>query len=384
MDTFEIRTKIHFGEGALDRLKELPGNRVLVVADPFVVQSGMVREATGRLEGAGKQVEVFDRVEPDPSVEAVAAGVAALRAWGPDTMVAMGGGSALDLAKLMREFSERVDGGGGGGRIRLVAIPTTSGTGSEVTRVAVVTDRERMTKIPLVSERLLPDEAILDAELVKSVPPGLTADTGMDVFTHALEAYVSRHYSNFSAAMASKAMEIVGAYLLRSYLDANDRHAREKMHAASCLAGLAFNASSLGLNHGIAHALGARFHLPHGRANALALPHVIEYNSGIGIHSRSRPEYDHTVRCYGAIARTLGLQSLNMITTVRSLVNWVEFMMKEMDMPQRVSQAGVCGEGEYMAAVEEMAEAALGDYCTEGNPKTPTKEDVAGILRKMW
>jgi alcohol dehydrogenase class IV len=382
MTPFHIATDIYHGENALDRLLRLDATRVFLVADPFVVTSGLIAHVTDRLSAASIPFDLFSEIVPDPPVETVAAGVKALLASGAPAIVAIGGGSALDTAKLIREFAARMD--ASLPRPRLVAIPTTSGTGSEVTSVAVLTDAARQVKIPISSDSLLPDEAILDVELVKTVPPPLVADTGMDVFTHAVEACVSLRYSDFSAAFAAKSIEIVGAYLLRSYLDASDLHARAKMHSASCLAGLAFNASSLGLNHAVSHALGARFHIPHGRANAIALPRVVEYNSGIGPHSRSRADYDHTVRCYATIARILGLQNLNVITTVRALVNWIEFMMKEMDMPQTVSQAGVCTRDEYEAAVPGLVQAALADSCLSGNPKTPTPDDVAALFRSLW
>ena len=245
----------------------------------------------------------------------------------------------------------------GGG---LIAIPTTSGTGSEVTSFAVVSDREAERKYPLVSESLTPEETILDAELVKSVPPAITADTGMDVLTHAIEACVSTNRNDFSTALAEKSIEICGVFLLRAYLDGNDTHARQKMHVASCLAGLAFNSASLGLNHGMAHQLGAMFHIPHGRANAMLLPHIIEFNSDINKHSKSRKEYLPAVKRYSTIAQILGLSSYNKIMTVRSLVNWVQFMLKEMDIPLSISQMGTITEEEYMSKLDVMAEAAFG------------------------
>jgi alcohol dehydrogenase class IV len=382
MNAFYIQPRVYFGDDALDRLLALQGKRVFVVADPFVVQSGLIAQVTDRLSKCGAEHTVYSDVVPDPPIESVARGVSALGGFGGDAIVAIGGGSAIDSAKLIREFRKRLD--PNAPRMSLIAIPTTSGTGSEVTNVAVVADTQAQVKIPLMSDELLPDEAILSVELVKSVPPALTADTGMDVFTHAVEACVSKNCSDFSAAFSARAIEIVGAYLLRSYLDAGDTHARAKMHRASCLAGLAFNASSLGLNHGMAHALGAKFHLPHGRANAMLLPHVIEFNSGIGACSRGYQGYDRTVQSYMAVARLLGLQSLNANTTVRALVNWVGFMLKEMKMPQSMSQTGVCSEAEYRAAIPAMTEAALADHCTAGNPKEPTAEDVRGIYERLW
>ena len=226
-------------------------------------------------------------------------------------------------------------------------------------------------------------EAILDADLVKSVPANITADTGMDVLTHAIEAYVSINNNEFSAALAEKSIEICGTFLLRSYLDNNDTHARKKMHVASCLAGLAFNSASLGLNHGIAHAIGAKFHIPHGRANAMLLPHVIEYNSGINKHSRSQSHYPKCVEKYVNVAKLLGVNNFNEITTVRALVSWIQFMLKEMNVPVSVSQCGV-DRTEYFNAIDSMAEKALADACTATNPRVPTKEEVVQILEHLY
>ena len=241
-----------------------------------------------------------------------------------------------------------------------------------------------MTVNDKVYPSMTPDEAILDAELVKSVPPAVTADTGMDVFTHALEACVSINRSDFSTALAEKAIEICGVFLLRAYLDGNDTHARQKMHSASCLTGLAFNAASLGLNHGMAHQLGATFHIPHGRANAMLLPHIIEFNSDINKHSKSRKEYLPAVKRYSTVAQILGLSSYNKIMTVRSLVNWVQFMLKEMDIPLSISQMGTISEEEYFGAIDRMADAALADACTATNPRVPSKADVIRIYKELW
>ena len=325
---------------------------------------------------------IFDQVVPDPPIEKIVEGVQCLTDFQPDSIICVGGGSAIDSAKAIREVSIQTD----PNRVRLplIAIPTTSGTGSEVTSFSVISDPEHQTKYPLVSDSLLPDEAILDVELVKSVPASVTANTGMDVFTHAVESCVSLRYNEFSEALSQKAIEIVGSYLLRSYLDNNDTHARQKMHTASTLAGLAFNSAGLGLNHGMAHQLGAHFHIPHGAANAMLLPHVIEYNSEISARTKSRKEYSHATRCYATIARVLGLQNFNIITTVRALVNWTQFMMKEMDMDLSMSDTGKCTKEEYEALIPVMAEGALKDSCTADNPRTPTKEEVEQLYRDLW
>ena len=381
MKSFDIKTKIYFGDQALDRLAEIPYQKVLVVTDPFIAQGDLIDLVTEPLKRGNKQFEVFKDVVPDPPIEKISEGVKKMLEYRPDAIVAVGGGSAIDSSKSIREFALRVD---HYAEVGLIAIPTTSGTGSEVTSFAVVTDPAAKVKYPLVSYSMMPDEAILDAELVKSVPPSVTADTGMDVFTHALEACVSINRSDFSNALAEKAIEICGVFLLRAFLDGNDMHARQKMHSASCLAGLAFNTASLGLNHGMAHQLGATFHIPHGRANAMLLPHIIEFNSDINKHSKSRKEYLPAVKRYSTVAQILGLSSYNKIMTVRSLVNWVQFMLKEMDIPLSISQMGTISEEEYFGAVDRMADAALEDACTATNPRVATKNDVIRIYKNLW
>ncbi len=381
MKSFDIKTKIYFGDQALDRLAEIPYQKVLVVTDPFIAHGELIDLVTEPLKKGNKQFEIFKDVVPDPPIEKISEGVKKMLDYRPDAIVAVGGGSAIDSSKSIREFALRVD---HYAEVGLIAIPTTSGTGSEVTSFAVVTDPAEKVKYPLVSYSMMPDEAILDAELVKSVPPSVTADTGMDVFTHALEACVSINRSDFSNALAEKAIEICGVFLLRAFLDGSDMHARQKMHSASCLAGLAFNTASLGLNHGMAHQLGATFHIPHGRANAMLLPHIIEFNSDINKHSKSRKEYLPAVKRYSTVAQILGLSSYNKIMTVRSLVNWVQFMLKEMDIPLSISQMGTISEEEYFGAIDRMADAALADACTATNPRVPSKDDVIRIYKNLW
>lgn len=381
MDSFGIKTQIYFGNGSLSRLKEIPYRKVLVITDPFVAQSKMIDLITGPLEEGKIEYEIFHDVVPDAPVDKISNGVKKFLEYKPEAIVAVGGGSAIDSSKAIREFALKID---HYGDVGLIAVPTTSGTGSEVTSFAVVNDTEAKVKYPLVSESLTADEAILDAELVKSVPPAITADTGMDVFTHALEAYVSTAHNEFSSALSEKAIEICGVFLLRAYLDGNDMHARQKMHVASCLAGLAFNSASLGITHSMAHQLGALFHIPHGRANAMLLPHIVEFNANINKHSRSQKEYLPSVKRYANIAHILGLSNYNEVMSVRSLVNWIQFMQKEMNIPLTIQEIGTITPDAYFAAVDKMADAALADACTVTNPRVPTKEDIIKIYTKLW
>lgn len=381
MDHFSIQTKIYFGDDVLDHLRELDCKKVLIVTDPFIVNSGLLDMIVHPLESAKIDFKVFSDVVPDPPITKIVLGVRELLDYKPETLIAVGGGSAIDSSKAIREFAMTTE---NYPRIPLIAIPTTSGTGSEVTSFAVITDPEKHVKYPLISNSLLPDEAILDAELVRSVPPSITADTGMDVFTHALEAFVSVNENEFSSALAEKAIQIVGSYLLRAYYDGNDMEARKKMHSASCLAGLAFNSAGLGLNHGMAHALGATFHIPHGRANALLLPHIIQFNSNINEHSKSQRSYPQVVERYSTIARNLGLNSYNEIMTVRSLANWVQFMLKELDLPLSISQIGKVSKEDYFAAIPHMADEALADNCTKNNPRKVTRANVVELYKQLW
>lgn len=382
MKEFHIKTQIFFGESALERLTQIEYKQVLVIADPFVVSSGMIALITTRLDKAGIKYDLFTDVVPDPPVQKVIAGVAEVMAKRPPCIVAVGGGSAIDTAKAIRKFAGQMD---TTYFPHFIAIPTTSGTGSEVTCFAVITNPDEGRKYPLASEDLIPDEAILDEVLVKSVPASVTADTGMDVMTHAIEAYVSTNNNEFSGALAEKAVEIAGQFLIRSYSSCDDTHARRKMHIASCLAGLAFNSASLGLNHGMAHQLGAVFHIPHGRANAILLPYIIEFNSGMSLTSRSQKEYPSCVRKYCNLARVLGVSNMNEVTTIRSLISYMHFMNSEMGIPNRVSEAlPNLTKEEYEAAIDKMADAALRDGCTMTNPRTPLKNDVMEIYRKIW
>lgn len=381
MKSFGIKTKIHFGDNALERLAQMPYKRVLVITDPFIAKGPMIQMITTPLERSGKAYEIFHDVVPDAPVDKIIVGVQKMLDYLPDAIVAVGGGSAIDSSKAIREFALNIN---RYAEVALIAIPTTSGTGSEVTSFAVVNDTAAQTKYPLVSPSLTAEEAILDAELVKSVPPAITADTGMDVLTHAIEAYVSTNHNEFSAALAEKAIEIVAVFLLRAYLDGNDTHARQKMHVASCLAGLAFDSASLGLTHGMAHQLGAQFHIPHGRANAMLLPHIIEYNAGIHKDSHSQREYHPSVKRYSTIALKLGLCSYNKVMSVRSLIQWIQFMNQDLKIPARISEIGGISVNDYMSKVEMMADAALADSCTATNPRTPDRESIMEIYRNLW
>lgn len=381
MKDFDLKTKVFFGENALDHLLQKKSKNAMIIADPFTVKSGLIKYITDRLDKGNIPYKVFDDVVPDPPLEKVTVGVKAALEQKPDCLMAVGGGSAIDFTKAVKMFAHRAD---ESFNPKFVAIPTTSGTGSEVTEVSVVTDTVKKTKYPLCSKELIADEAILDAVLVKTVPKNITADTGMDIMTHAIEAFVSINHNDFSDALAERAIKLCCRYLCRSYSNNEDFEARQEIHVASCMAGIAFNSAGLGLNHGMAHQLGAMFHIPHGRANAMLLPYIISYNSNIRDMSVPQEQYPPCVKKYCEIAASLGIINFNEVSTVRSLMNYLKIIAKEMNMPSCIQELGSISKEEYFAAIDQMAEAALVDATTQTNPRVPTKEDIVAIYEDLW
>ena len=376
MTEFGLKTTVHFGQAPLSYLDTLKAQKIFIVTDPFMVESKMADRITERL--TGKEVSIFSNVVPDPPMELVVQGVNEVIAFRPDLLIALGGGSAIDDAKAIMQFSRKI---GDLPDMDFIAVPTTSGTGSEVTSFAVITDREKGRKYPLVAPELLPDVAILDSDLVKSVPPGIVADTGIDVLTHALEAYVSQKANFFTDAFAEKAVLTVFQYLLRSFESKEDTEAREQMHYASCMAGMAFDQTSLGVNHGIAHNIGGRFKVPHGRANGILLPHIVEYNADLKDYQQK--EYCLAARKYARLAELLGIGGVNVRTGVRNLISHIRKLEKALKMPQGFHDCKIA-QADYQKEEETIAAGALADGCTATNPRPVTRADVIKILRQAW
>lgn len=377
MNNFKMKTDLRFGEGALDTLKEFPGRNVVIFTDPFMVKSGAAAHIAQQLEGCAS-VEIFGEVRPDPPIELIVDGLKFLLSKNADVVVALGGGSSIDAAKSVVYMAKQT---GKLKKVTFVAIPTTSGTGSEVTKFAVITDTKRGAKYPLVDEELMPDIAILDAHLVSSAPQTITADTGCDVITHALEAYVSANANDVSDALAEKALELAFIYLPRAYRNGRNEVAREKMHTASCLAGMAFNAVSLGVNHSIAHALGAKFHIPHGRANAMLLPHVVEFNANLSGNFGATDESTASKK-YARIAKLIGLPTPNTHTGVANLVEELKYLLRMLKIPVTLAEAGVDRE-EYEKLKPDIIQSALKDVCSLTNPRPLSEADVDSILKNL-
>ena len=372
MDAFSVRTKIMIG-GGMDALAQRL-HRVFLVTDKFMAESGKTNYVTDRLLRNGGEFKIFSDVQADPDIATVTRGVEQILEFQPDAVVAFGGGSAIDAAKAIVFFAARErdmrD-------CKFIAIPTTSGTGSEVTDYAVITDRAKGIKYPLDSQALRPPVAILDPELTVSAPASVTADASMDVLTHALEAYVSKGANDFSDALCEKAVSLVFRFLPLAFQDGTNLLAREKMHNASCMAGLAFNSAGLGLNHGMAHALGARFHIPHGRANGILLPYVMSFNAGCAEQLTS------TAKRYARISRLLELESSSVRQSALNLIRTARRYIEKLNMPSTLQAAGV-NAAEFEEAVHDMAEAALADRCTATNPRSCTAEEIEQIFRKAY
>ncbi|MHC6178467.1 1-propanol dehydrogenase PduQ [Clostridium sp. JNZ X4-2] len=381
MSDFKVQTQVYFGNSPLQRLSKFKNERVFIVTDPFMVKSGAINMITDELIKAGAEYLVFSDITPDPSTEVVVRGSEAMIKFNSNIIIALGGGSAIDSAKAIKYFSLKVKKTNNKEKIKFVAIPTTSGTGSEVTDFSVITNTKNNIKSTLVAEELLPDEAILDADLVKTVPDFVTADTGMDVLTHAIESYVSTKANDFTDALSEKAVKLVFENILKVYKNGNDLEARKKMHNASCMAGMAFNNASLGLNHGMAHTIGARYHISHGRSNAIILSHVIEYNADIMDFNSS--QYTKTAQRYAYLANIIGMPSTSIRQAVRNLMDAVKDLLKNMNIPDSLREFGVPKE-EFYNSLEEMAQIAIEDRSTSTNPKNPKIEDVKKLFKDIY
>jgi acetaldehyde dehydrogenase/alcohol dehydrogenase len=408
MQWFKVPPKIFFERGSIQYLEKMPKiSRAFIVTDPAMVSLGYMEKALYYLRKRRDYVhsEIFSDVEPDPSLSTIQRGVSLMNNFKPDVVIALGGGSAIDAAKGMWLFYEHpdVDFEGLklkfldirkrafhypnlGAKAQFVAIPTTSGTGSEVTSFSVITDKEHgNVKYPLADYELTPDVAIIDPQFVGTMPKSIVADTGMDVLTHALEAYVSILASDYTDALALKAAELVFEYLPRSYADEKDEVAREKMHNASCIAGMAFTNSFLGINHSLAHKLGGEFHIPHGRANAILLPHVIAYNAHKPDKFTSFPKYERFVadERYAQVASYVNLKGVTKEEKIASLIKAVRDLRDRLGVPKSIKDCGV-DEKLFFEKIDALSEKAFEDQCTTANPRYPLIADLKELYRKAY
>lgn len=406
MQWFKVPPKIYFENGSISYLQDMDNiNRVLIITDETMVKLGYVDTVTYQLNKRSSKCyfEVFSSVSPDPDVETVWKGLEVAKDFNPDSIIALGGGSAIDAAKaiwLFYEYPElsfemlkmqfmdirkRIYKYPKSHKIPLIAVPTTSGTGSEVTSFAVITDRKENIKYPLADYYLTPSVAIIDPQFVKSLPKSATADTGMDVLTHAIEAYVSTMASDYTDALAEKAAKLVFDYLKRSYdYGKDDLEAREKMHNAAAIAGMAFSNAFLGLNHSMAHKLGGEFHIPHGRANAILLPYVIAYNSQKPSKFVGFPKYEHFIadEKYALLAHVLGFNG-NKKEAIEKLIASINDLNKHFGIPSSLKDYGI-SEEEFLNKVDMLSERAHQDQCTGTNPRYPLVHEIKEIYLKCY
>ena len=408
MQWFKIPPKVYFEYGSVQYLESMEGiSKAFIVSDPMMVQLGYVDKVTYYLNKREESChyKIFSDVEPDPDVDTVMRGVAEMRSFQPDVIIALGGGSAMDAAKCMWLFYEHPETSFDGLRqkfmdirkrvvkfphlgqqCKMVAIPTTSGTGSEVTAFTVITDKKKGIKYPLADYAVTPNVAIIDPQFVVSLPKRATADTGMDVLTHAIEAYISNMANDYTDGLALQAMDLVFGYLKRCYENGQfDLKAREKMHNASCIAGMAFTNAFLGLNHSMAHKLGGDYHIPHGRANAILLPYVVKYNSLKPNKFVPFPKYERFMadEKLAKAARFLGFGGKNDEESIDNFIAAIRQLMKDMDMPLSIKEAGI-DEKVFMANVEALAEKAHDDQCTGANPKYPLVKEIVEIYKQAY
>lgn len=408
MQWFKVPSKIYFEKDSIEYLKDMADvNKVFIVTDRSMVDLGFVTKITDMLAARRNKVQyqLFTDVEPDPSIATVKNGAAIMKSFQPDTIIALGGGSAMDAAKGMWLFYEQPNVEFDdlkqkfmdirkrafrypelGKKSKLVCIPTTSGTGSEVTPFAVITDKENNKKYPLADYSLTPTVAIIDSQFTKNLPPVITADTGMDVLTHAIEAYVSVLANDYTDGLALQAIKMVFQYLPRAVKNGpNDPEAREKMHNASAIAGMAFSNAFLGINHSLAHKVGGEFHTPHGRANAILMPYVIRYNGVRPQKCAVWPKYDHykADEKYFEIARLVGLKANTPAEGVEVLAQAIHDLGVEVGIKMNFKDQGI-EESTFMNAVHKLAMYAYEDQCSPANPRLPMVADMEEILRKAY
>lgn len=371
---FSVGPKFIMGHHSTSALAELDYQKAYIICDPYMVQSHMVEVVVEELQKAGAKTQVFSKVVPNPTIEVIAESVSEIKVFQPDLVIALGGGSAIDTCKAVLKVyieSEKV------ARPQMIAIPTTSGSGSENTAFAVISDSSKNEKFVVIDDSMVPDLAILDTHFTMSGPPAITADAGMDVLTHGLEAYVARGATDFSDACAEKAVELTYKFLLETYRNGDNQLAREKLHHASAMAGIAFNNAGLGICHSLSHAIGAFFHLSHGRINGLLLPHVIAFNASL-----ADKETSVVAKSYAQLGNRLGIYGATPKQGARALIYAIERLMKQMDMPSSIEGLGIDRQA-FNRMIPEMAKRALADACTPSNPRTVTLEDLEAIYRAL-
>lgn len=373
---FQVKPAIYYGIGAIEQVGNHDFKQVCIVTDEGMVKFGLLKMLADVLDKHNIKYHVFSDVEPDPSTEIVEKGLTHILMEKPDALIALGGGSAIDSAKAIiyycYNFKKMFFEEDYIKKPYFIAMPTTAGTGSEVTEYAVITDKKNNTKIPLTDILMMPDAAILEPKLIESVPPAATAATGMDVLTHAVEAYVSTNNNPFSRCYAAKAAELVFKSLYECYVNGGNLEAKASMQIASCMAGIAFNSAGLGITHSIAHAVGAQWHLPHGLANAIGLPYVVRFNGQCG----------RAQHLYNRLLSAIGIPNVSG-DAAEMLYNSIITLCKEINIPTSLKEQGI-DEADFKASKDIIIGKAMKDVCTQTNPLSPTKEQFSELLDQIY
>ncbi len=372
-----VSPQIVFGEGALTALDELEGQRALIVTDTTLVKLGLVEQVKARLERIGMEVRVFDGVEPDPSVQTAQRGAEVAREFAPDWIIGLGGGSPMDAAKAVWILYERPDLQpaeinpfirlGLRQKARFVAIPTTSGTGSEVTMGIVLTDTVEQRKLGLGSREAVPDIAIVDPSMAAGMPPQLTADTGLDALTHAVEGYTCAWHTDFTDGLCFNAVRLIFAHLPRAVADGNDMEARERMHNAAACAGLGFSNALTSMAHSLGHAVGAAFHTPHGRAVSIFLPYTVEFIA------HEAPER------FADLAALLGISQAGGEEGARVLAAAIRDLCRRVGNPTSLAEAGIA-RADYEAKLDKLVDDAFNDTSMVSAARTPSYDELRQLF----
>ncbi len=408
MQWFKVPEKIYFEAGSVQYLAKMPEiHRAMIVADPGMVQFGYVDRVIYQLNKNANMpvIEIFSDVEPDPDLTTVRKGAALMNSFQPDVVIALGGGSAMDAAKIMWVLYEHPEADfmdmamrfidirkrvytfpKMGEKAYFIAVPTSSGTGSEVTPFAVITDQNTGIKYPLADYELLPNMAIIDTDLMMSAPKGLTSASGIDALTHALEAYASVMASDYTDGLALKAMKNIFEYLPAAYNDGNDVVAREKMANASTIAGMAFANAFLGVCHSMAHKLGAYHHLPHGVANALLINEVMRFNIATAprkMGTFSQYQYPQALERYAECARFCGVTGKNDMEVFEKFLAKIDELKEAIGIKKCIKDYGIA-EDAFLANLDEMTEQAFDDQCTGANPRYPLMKEIKEMYLKAY
>ncbi|WP_321384077.1 1-propanol dehydrogenase PduQ [uncultured Enterococcus sp.] len=372
---FTLKTKIIANQGSLKELEKLKGEKAFIVSDKIMAELGYLSQVIDCLRKAQIGTESFTGIRPDPDTKVIAEGLKAFQKADPDVLIAIGGGSAIDAAKgILYAASQFLD--SKKKRPYFVAIPSTSGTGSEVTDFSVITAGG--DKICLVDEYIAPDLAILDATCIKNVPDRVVIDTGIDVLVHATEAYVSSKATDFTDAMAEKTIQLVFEHLPLLHKDIQNSYSRDRLHNASCMAGIAFTNAGLGITHSLSHAVGGKFHLAHGRCNAMLLEAVIDYNAGL-----QEAADTEAAKKYAKLARILQLPARTTREGVVSYIDAIKKLKREVGIEAGFKELSI-DQKEYEESLEYMTQAAINDRCTPSNPREPSLEELQEIYKKVY